>query len=140
MMTVIGEARSGDLEIEPAAGRILPVSETQVLESYHAANRYADHKLLRPFLTEQPRVELPKLQLPQREHFRKFIAAQLAFMTGTSALELTKSFFAQFHPENDPAACFPRAKEILLEMHEERIIVLKPWNDGFFIQIGNLAG
>ncbi len=52
---VVGMARSSDLEIEAPRGTIRAVSADEVVASHHRCDRFLQHPLLRPLLTEEPR-------------------------------------------------------------------------------------
>lgn len=47
LQRVVGLAKSGDLEIEPRAGRVRALSEQEVIEAYHRHDRYLASGLLR---------------------------------------------------------------------------------------------
>ena len=57
LQAVVGEARSGDLEIEPAPGQVRAVREPEVIDSHHRRGRYLACRLLRRLLA--PEVERP---------------------------------------------------------------------------------
>lgn len=140
LLSVVGEARSGDLEIEPVPERVVPVSEDQVIESLHRQNRYLEHPLLRVFLDESGGPPPPPLQLPEAKAFREFVLAKLSFWMGSGLIELLRSFLIV---EADPAisweACLPRAKEIVIAMHEEELVSAKPWDNDMFLVLGSKA-
>ena len=96
---VIGMARSGDLEIESPRGTIRPVSEAEVVASHHRRDRFRQHPLLRPLLTEEPPpsgdgVHATSVTL-EVDRVRQYIMAQLAWRMGSTAQALAKGFVAE---------------------------------------------
>lgn len=140
LMAVVGEARSKDLEVEPKPGQIIPVTEEQVIESYHRHDRYRKHPLLSIFLTEEAPVVPPRPPFPPEHEFRAFVLAKLSFLSGANMIELTK-MFAAVHVDTAPLfdEWVPNAKEIVLKMHSEELVVAQPWNNDLYLTIGSKA-
>ncbi|WP_425615846.1 AAA family ATPase [Anatilimnocola sp. NA78] len=137
MLNVVGEAKSGDLEIEPLPRRIMPLTEVQVLESFHRQDAFRKHVLLRQFLTEEGPAAPPATVYPPKEGFREFVQSRLAFLMGANMIELIKQFIAA-NPAGavTPEACLPTAKEIVLEMHQEELVSAQPWDNDLYLTIG----
>ncbi len=53
LQAAVGDARSGDLEVELPGGRSLRLGEEEVIESLHRQDRYRRHRLLGKLLVEQ---------------------------------------------------------------------------------------
>jgi hypothetical protein len=134
---VIGMARSGDLEIEAPRGTARPVSEAEVIASHHRRDRFRQHPLLRPLLTEEP---LPASGAAETalhlkvEPVRQYIMAQLAWRMGSTAQALARGF-AEGMPE--PKATFDEAwaefKAIAGAMHTEGLIHATPHDNDLFL-------
>ncbi len=85
---VVGMAKSGDLEIEAPRGTPRPVQEAEVIASHHRRDRFRQHPLLRPLLTEEPPIDTGfvshELSLDE-PRVRQYIMAQLAWRMGSMA-------------------------------------------------------
>lgn len=140
LMSVVGQARSGDLEIEPVPGQVVPVTEDQVIDSYHRHDRYRQHVLLQIFLCEERAEPTPRPPFPPRQEFREFVLGKLSFLMGANMIELIRGFVAEHAPDS-PAweTCLPAAKEIVLEMHAEELVSAKPWDNDLYLTIGRKA-
>ncbi len=91
---VIGMAKSSDLEIEAPKGKPRAVAEAEVIASHHRQDRFRQHVLLRPLLTEEPPViviEIKEIKLDE-PHVRQYIVAQLAWKMGLTAQALAKGY------------------------------------------------
>lgn len=53
LQAAVGDARSGDLEVELPGGRFLPPTEEEVVASLHRQDRYRRHPLLGKLLTDR---------------------------------------------------------------------------------------
>lgn len=141
LQAVVGQARSGDLEIEPRANCILPVTEEEVVDSHHRHRRYEQHPLLRIFLAEEGPSEpsRPAGTFPPRDKFRQFVLAQLSLNIGSGLIELLTKFTAKEPGGEQHDACLDRAKDIVVEMHKEDLVCAKPWEDDLYLTIGSKA-
>ena len=139
-MSVVAEARSGDLEIELPGGTVRPIAEAEVIDSFHRNNRYWQHRLLQIFLAENaPVVTLP-VEFPPESDFREFVLHKLSMWTRAGVIEVTNSFLASRpEPGLDLETCLPIAKQIVLRMHNEELVSAKPWENDLFLTIGNKA-
>jgi hypothetical protein len=137
LQAVVGQARSGDLEIEPQPRQIIPVAEPEVVESHHRQGRYLGNRLLQLFLTEMPVVEPPPpvadKHFPPKTKFREFILAQLALQMGSRLIELLDKFIANGHHAHAREQCLENAKQIILEMHAERAVSATPWDQDYYL-------
>lgn len=138
LASVIGEARSGDLEIRVEPGRPVPVTERQVVESYHRQGRYQNHVLLGMLLAGKPPIVIPPPPPPFEPEFRQFVLAKLSFLMGANMIELTRGFVAT-HPGMNLEGCLPLVREIVLRMHQEDLVCAKPWEDDICLTIGPKA-
>ncbi len=137
LQNVIGMARSGDLEIEASRGTIQSVTEAEVVASHHRRDRFREHPLLRPLLTEDPAV--PSRIVPPSIAFdetrvRQYIMAQLAWRMGSTAEALARGF-AEEIPEPKPLveAVWKAFKEIGGRMHAEGLIHATPHDTDLFL-------
>jgi hypothetical protein len=53
LQAVVGEARTGDLEVDLPGGRTRRVSEEEAVASHHRQNRYRSHRLLAALLAQE---------------------------------------------------------------------------------------
>ncbi len=122
MREVVGLAKSGDLEIEPAPKTIRPVTEAEVIASHHRQDRYRQHPLLRPLLTESPAPVIEEKPPPawlDEQDVRRHVMAQLASMMGTTARALAKGYVVGKPGLNlTEEAAWDRIKAIAEEMHK----------------------
>lgn len=142
LMSLLGEARSGDLEIEPRPGGVRAVTEAEVIESYHRHDRYRRHPLLKIFLSEDLPPAPPPPAFPPEEAFRGFVLGRLAFLMGANMIELAKSFAADHAAlpgATELNAWLPNAKEIVLRMHNEELVSAQPWDNDLYLTIGRRA-
>jgi hypothetical protein len=134
---VIGMARSGDLEIEFPRGTVRPVSEAEVVASHHRRDRFREHPLLRPLLTEEPLPAPPEPRLPMRlevDRVRQYILAQLAWRMGSTAEALARGFLEEV-PEPRPTAgdVWMQFKAIAEAMHAEGLVHATPHDNDLFL-------
>jgi hypothetical protein len=134
---VIGMARSGDLEIEFPRGTVRPVSEAEVVASHHRRDRFRQHPLLRPLLTEEPSpsrevVETTvHLQVPR---VRQYIMAQLAWRMGSTAQALAKGYRDEMpEPRGTIDEVWAQFKAIAGGMHSEGLIHATPQDNDLFL-------
>lgn len=135
---VIGLARSGDLEIESPRGSVRPVTEAEVIASHHRRDRFRQHPLLRPLLTEEPSGPVPvgpALEPPiEVDRVRQFIMAQLAWRMGSTAEALAKGFVEEMpEPRATLEAIWSRFKEIAGQMHGEGLVHATPHDNDLFL-------
>jgi hypothetical protein len=145
LQAVVGLARSGDLEIEPASGQTRRVTEAEVIASHHRRQRYLAHPLLRLVLTgsEPPEVkessqqpppdERPKRALSDARELREFIMAQLALTMGMSSHELAARYAGLRQRESEVQACRSCLEEVAKELHQEGRINASPHEDGLYL-------
>jgi hypothetical protein len=134
---VIGMARSGDLEIEAPRGTIRPVSEAEVVASHHRRDRFREHPLLRPLLTEEPLPETKdggtSLHLDV-ERVRQYIMAQLAWRMGSTGQALARGFAEEMPvPKAAVAEVWPQLKAIAGGMHEAGLLHATPHDNDLFL-------
>jgi hypothetical protein len=134
---VIGMARSGDLEIESPRGTTRPVTEAEVIASHHRRDRFRQHPLLRPLLTEEPPIEPDLVETKKQlqiEPVRQYIMAQLAWRMGSTAQALAKGFIEQM-PEPNASLDHVAAqfKEIARGMHTDGLVHATPHDNDLFL-------
>ena len=137
LQAVVGEARSGDVEVDLPGGHSRALSAAEVIASYHRQDLYRTHPLLRELLTEAPAAEkLPppscaEVDTPQT---RQYIAAQLALNMGMSSQELTNRFLAE-HKLSDTQgeACHEALKRLCIEMDKAEQISASPMGDQLYL-------
>ena len=130
-------ARSGDLEIEAPRGTIRPVSDAEVVASHHRRDRFRQHPLLRPLLTEEPPPQpvspetSPRLQV---EPVRQYIMAQLAWRMGSTAQALAKGFLEEMpKPKPSVNVVWTQFKAIAGAMHGEGLVHATPLDNDLYL-------
>ncbi len=134
---VIGMARSGDLEIESPRGTIRPVSEAEVVASHHRRDRFRQHPLLWPLLTEEPpsvvTESTPSVTL-EVDRVRQYIMAQLAWRMGSTVQALAKGFLAEMaEPKRTADEVWAQFKVIARGMHTEGLVHATPHDNDLFL-------
>ena len=134
---VVGLARSGDLEIESPRGTIRPVADAEVVASHHRRDRFRQHPLLRPLLTEEPppkpKDEGTSLHL-EVERVRQYIMAQLAWRMGSTAQALAKGFIEEMpEPRGTPEEVWTQFKAIAGAMHSDGLVHATPHDNDLFL-------
>jgi hypothetical protein len=133
---VVGMARSGDLEIEAPRGTVRPVSAAEVVASHHRQDRFRQHPLLRPLLTEEP---LPIAEPPNGANLdeprvRQYIMAQLAWRMGSTAQALAKGFVEELtEPKASPDEVWTQFKAIAGTMHNQGLLHATPHDNDLFL-------
>jgi hypothetical protein len=133
---VVGMARSGDLEIEAPRGTVRPVADSEVVASHHRQDRFRQHPLLRPLLTEET---LKSAQTPdeiklEELHVRQFIMAQLAWRMGSMAQALARGYVAELtEPKPKVDQVWAQFKEIAGTMHGEGLVHATPHDNDLFL-------
>jgi hypothetical protein len=134
---VVGMAKSGDLEIEAPKGKPRPVAEAEVIASHHRQDRFRQHGLLRPLLTEEPPdgpgpvSPLPQLDEP---HVRQYIVAQLAWKMGLTAQALAKGYVEDMPVARATwEAVLPQMKTIIEGMHADKVVHATPYDNDLFL-------
>lgn len=135
---VIGMARSGDLEIEAPRGTARPVSEAEVVASHHRRDRFRQHPLLRPLLTEEPLAPGPVSPVTgstlDEDRVRQYIMAQLAWRMGSTAQALAKGYVEEMpEPRAAVEAIWGRFKEIAGQMHGDGLVHATPHDNDLFL-------
>jgi len=135
LQAVVGEGRSGDLEVELADGNTQPVSEQEVIASHHRRDRYRQHPLLRELLTEELPHEVPPVKPIDinAQDLRQFIMAQLAMTMGMSSQEVAKKYHHAHKIHCELEALFKVVDEVAKAMHSEGLIRAQPWDDQLYL-------
>jgi hypothetical protein len=133
---VLGEARSGDLEVMLPQDGNRRLTPEEVIASHHRQDRYRSHPLLRELLCEEP---LPPVAPPEPKldaaEFREFIRSQLALTMGLSSVELAQKYCARA----DQGASMPfeavkaRLEEVAQAMHLEELINVSPTSNSLYL-------
>jgi hypothetical protein len=135
LQAVVGEGRSGDLEVELPDGNTQPVSEQEVIASHHRRDRYRQHPLLRELLTEEPPHEVPPVKPIDinAQDLRQFIMAQLAMTMGMSSQEVAKKYLHASQIECELEKLLMEVDRVAKEMHSEGLISAKPWEEQLYL-------
>jgi hypothetical protein len=138
MVALLGDARSGDLEVEHPRGTPRAVGEQEALASLHRGGRFLAHPLLRELLTEElrPISELAQVQqILDEKRAKEHITAELSWRLGLMARELAQTFVnrEQLEPQliDDVWARF---KDIARTLHEEGHVYATALDDDLFLQ------
>jgi hypothetical protein len=152
LQAVVGDARSGDLEVDLPGGVTRAVAEAEVIASHHRRNRYREHRLLGMLLgLSSPglRPEEPVLAgrgrpavggaagsetCAERDESRQFILAQLSLKMGATTRELAARYVAD-HGDSalEPESCRRRLEEVARQMHGEGILQATPLDDQLYL-------
>jgi hypothetical protein len=134
---VFGMARSGDLEIEAPRGTIRPVADAEVVASHHRQDRFRQHPLLCPLLTEELLPESKDERTPlhlEAERVRQYIMAQLAWRMGSTAHALAKGFAEELKtPKATVDEVWIQFKAIAGVMHAEGLVHATPHDNDLFL-------
>jgi hypothetical protein len=136
LIAVIGDAQSGDLEVELGPQEVTLITPEQVIACYHRHDLYRQHPLLKEFLTEGEtpvRLDPPE---PHEARFREFLTQRLSFLMGANLIELTKTYLRLHATEVTLDEALPKAREIALKMHQDGIVCAKPWNNDLYLVVG----
>jgi hypothetical protein len=141
LRSVIGLARSGDLEIESPPGTPRPVTEAEVVASHHRKDRYRNHPLLRPLLTEEPLIDTggskKPVQLDEKD-VRQYVMAQLAWMMGSTTQAIAKGYVGVMKPPKvTHEVAWLQIKAIAGKMHAEGLIHATPQDDDLLLLLRN---
>ncbi|MDH4317301.1 MAG: ATP-binding protein [Desulfobulbaceae bacterium] len=132
LQAVIGNARSGDLELSGVENK--RVSEAEVITSHHRCDRYRQHPLLCEFLTEGKPNGNGKIPPPDDKLIREFIMAQLALNMGISTNELANKYCALAGNENLSVENMKKVfRFVAMKLHDERKISANPVNDDMYL-------
>ncbi len=114
-----------------------PVSEAEVIASHHRKDRFRQHPLLRPLLTEEP---APKQKVDSTsfhievERVRQYIMAQLAWRMGSTAQALARGFVEEMpDPRATPDEAWAQLKVIAGAMHAEGLLHATPHDNDLFL-------
>jgi hypothetical protein len=134
---VVGMAWSGDLEIEAPRGTIRPVADAEVVASHHRQDRFRQHPLLCPLLTEELLPESKDVRTPpqlEAERVRQYIMAQLAWRMGSTAHALAKGFAEELKkPKATIDEVWIQFKAVAGVMHAEGLIHATPHDNDLFL-------
>lgn len=138
LMAVVGQAKSGDLELDLPSGESRPVTAAEVIESHHRQDRYRKHTLLRELLTEEPKIAdtlEPDHLIIKDKDLRTFIKAQLALTQGSTSVELSHKFWTQWESRDSVTMEVVRGQleKIAQEMHKDKQINAQPMDDHLFL-------
>jgi hypothetical protein len=145
LQAVVGDARSGDLEIELPGGQTRRVTEAEVVAAQLRQQCYQAHPLLRMLLTEDvpPPPELgaglssPPPPPPEDQDLRQFIMGRLAITMGASSHELAtqyQDYLKRVHDtDREVSVCRSRLEEVARQLHQEGKLQATPHDDYFFL-------
>jgi hypothetical protein len=138
MVGLLGDARSGDLEVEYPKGTPRAVTETEALASLHRNGRFLAHPLLRELLTEDldPISEVAgKAKGFDENRARQHIAAELSWRLGLMARELAQTFSIREKLTAEPLDdVWARIKETARKLHDEGHVYAAAQDDDLFLQ------
>lgn len=140
LQAIVGQARSGDLEIDFPDAESHPVSEAEVIESHHRRDRYRKHRLLAELLTEavivDKKTETADVVIPEVE-LQQFIKAQLALTLGCSTEELAQKYVHDFqkkHPQVLVVASIQKQLEATaVAMDKQGFVRATPMDKQFYL-------
>jgi len=149
LQAVLGEARSGDLELDLPGGRARPIREDEVLASYRRQDRYRAHPLLARLL--QPPSRFPAMapvpaaasegeasaSAPSCDDAdaREFIRSELALRMGMTIHELANRYVHArvVDGQTDVEACRAMLAEVAMRMHADGVVQATPHDDQLYL-------
>lgn len=137
LMAVVGQAQSGDLELDLPSRESRPVSAQEVIQSHHRKDRYRKHLLLHELLTEEPKESPPSPALPRIDEndLKSFIKAQLALTQGSSSTELSHRYlsYSKFGDSITIDTVKLELERVAEGMHKDKLIQATPMEDQLFL-------
>jgi hypothetical protein len=135
LQAVVGEACSGDLELDVPMGNHVALTPAEVIASHHRCDRYREHVLLRELLTEEPAAGVP---VKASEHLDEdklvqYIVAQLALTMGASTIELAVKYDAEYSGQIQGGSSRTRIETVAANLHQRGIINATPQDDHLFL-------
>lgn len=135
LQAVIGEAKSGDLEVHLPNGNGFRLSADDVIASHHRQDRYRKHPLLRELLTEEalPEEGPPSEVLLPREDLKQYIVAQLALTMGCNTVEITMKYKEHKQLEYPLEEIQEQIEDVATELSAEEVVNATPLEEGMFL-------
>lgn len=134
---VIGMARTGNLVIEAPPGIPRHVTEAEAIASHHRKDRFRQHVLLRPLLTEDPEEKpppaRPKPPLDEKD-LEQYIMAQLAWMMGSTTQAIAKGYVEVMKGTKVTyEVAWPQVKMVAGKLHARGLVHATPQDDDLFL-------
>jgi hypothetical protein len=136
LQAIIGDAKSGDLEIVLPDGSTRPISEEEVIDAYHRHDRYRQHVLLHELLTEEAFVPTPVVEatVDDEHDLQQFIRSRLALTMGASSVELAAKYVADRKLVDDELATVKsRLETVATALHQRGAINATPQDDHLYL-------
>jgi hypothetical protein len=136
LQAIIGDARSGDLEVELPDGSTRPITDQEVIDAYHRHDRYRQHVLLHELLTEDAFVRAPAVEAPvdDEQDLHQFIRSRLALTMGASSIELAAKYIADRNLIDDQLASVKtRLETVATALHQRGAINATPQDDHLYL-------
>jgi hypothetical protein len=143
LQAVVGDARSGDLEIELGNEKTRPVTEAEVTASHHRHDRYRRHRLLRLLLAGESAMQgsdqlvvAVAVSLPTGDDrpLRRFIHEQLTLTRSLGIDELVDRYLRTQPAGTARGECRKRLVEAALKMHQEGDLQATPHDDQLLLR------
>lgn len=138
LLSVVGLAKSGDVEVEHPPGQRHAVTPDEVIASHHRRDVYRQHPLLEELLTEpnpEPISSAPPTPpMFNRKAGEQYLMAQIALVVGMTTKEMASKFVAENKAcpwTND--VCQAEFDEIARQLHAKGKLHAAAHEDGFFL-------
>jgi hypothetical protein len=141
LVSVLGLARVGDLEVEHPRGVARAVTEAEAAAAMHHLDLFRSHQILRELLTEEARAEVPQRPAPPLDEsaVRTLIAGFLSWRMGASAAEVARKA-AQDHQIQEVGPLLQQVISVADEMHREGVIRVSAQDDDrYLLWLGTAA-
>lgn len=146
LVSVYGDARSGDVEVVYTDGRVRQVTGQEVIESYQRHDRFLGQRLIRQLLCEnieppadeamdEPAPEKISLSEGEAERYRQHIVGHLAMHAGAGSDELAAAFRQRYEPEADEKRVLAQIDWAIVGLEEESLVVTKPMNGHYHVEL-----
>lgn len=134
LLSVSGDARSRDLEIEHPLGTTRSLSEADVVASHHRQDRFRKHTLLCELLTEAPAPTPPETLCDQIDEAQMgtFILHELSLAMGTTTVHLANRFRANSNRPENSEVFLPCVEKVVLKLHDEGKLHATPQDKHYF--------
>jgi hypothetical protein len=136
LISVIGDARSSDLEVQYPPQHTYTVSEAEVIASHHRMGRFREDPLIKELVTEAP-LESPSS--PQRgridqQKLTEFVYGQISLTMGATTVSLARSFLKGpgKHLGIEEFTARKSIEEVVERLYKEGLINITPQDDYYY--------
>lgn len=135
MLAVIGEAHSGDVEVRGENNKLRRITPEEVVECFHEQDLFRKQELLAEFLCEPTVPQLKPTVDMDEARFREFVRSRLALLMGANLTELLRRYALENATESTFDQLLPRARDVVMQMHEDDEVVATPGGNDLFLMV-----